>query len=207
MPVSMKGSPRLVLSSSRRDEEAATLLWGALRPRRIAPHGVLVFAGEQGVVLLALLGESTRRLSALAARISGGRAAGPGSAPRSARACRHLENALDELDAYFRGSLRAFHVPVDIASQGTAFQRAVWTALLEIPFGSLRAYADVAATIGMPSAARAVGGAVGRNPVPIIVPCHRVVGRDGSLTGFSSGLPWKRILLEVEGIDGFRGQR
>ena len=198
MPASMKAPPRIL--SSRRGEQAPALLWEALRPRRIAPHGVLAVAGEKGLVLLAFLEGSTRRPSVLAATISGGRAAERESAPGRSPARRHLENALDELAAYFRGSLRAFRVPVDIASQGTEFQRAVWGALLEIPFGSLRAYTDVAAMVGMPSAARAVGGAVGRNPVPIIVPCHRVVGRDGSLTGFSSGLHWKRILLEVEGI-------
>jgi methylated-DNA-[protein]-cysteine S-methyltransferase len=184
-------------------------VWSAVRPRRLAPHGLLAVAGERGITSLVFTRhEGPPALRALAERTSGGRAVERASAPARSSARRHLEMALDEIVAYFNGSLGPpggptrgrFSVPVDLSSRGTEFQRRVWAALLEIPFGAVRAYGDVAAAVGRPSAARAVGGAVGRNPVAIIVPCHRVVGRDGSLTGFSSGLPLKRILLDVEGI-------
>ena len=101
-----------------------------------------------------------------------------------------------ELDAYARGALGHFDVPVD--PQGTPFQRRVWQALLEVPCGRTMTYAQLAARVGAPAAARAVGAAVGRNPVSIIVPCHRIVGADGSLTGYAGGLDRKRALLERE---------
>ena len=102
----------------------------------------------------------------------------------------------DELDAYFRGELTAFTVPVDLA--GTPFQLDVWGELRAIPYGEVRSYADVARAIGRPEAVRAVGAANGANPVPIIVPCHRVIGSSGALTGFGGGLDWKRRLLATE---------
>jgi len=83
--------------------------------------------------------------------------------------------------------------------RGTAFQREVWNALRDIPYGATISYAQLAQRIGKPSAMRAVGAANGRNPLPIVVPCHRVIGADGSLTGFGGGLPTKRFLLELEG--------
>lgn len=101
-----------------------------------------------------------------------------------------------ELDAYARGALGRFDVPVD--PQGTPFQRRVWQALLEVPCGRTITYAQLAARVGAPGAARAVGAAVGRNPVSVIVPCHRIVGADGSLTGYAGGLDRKRALLERE---------
>jgi O-6-methylguanine DNA methyltransferase len=203
MPAAMKAIPGAAPAPARGGAGDSTpIVWAALRPRRLAPYGILAVAGEEGVVSVAFTGAASPRssLPALARRLCGPRAAERRSAERGSPALRHLEQALDELEAYFRGAARDFGVPVDLASQGTSFQRRVWAALLGIPFGSLRAYGDIAAAIGMPSSARAVGGAVGRNPVAVIVPCHRVVGRDGSLTGFSSGLPLKRILLELEGI-------
>jgi methylated-DNA-[protein]-cysteine S-methyltransferase len=107
-----------------------------------------------------------------------------------------LDLAARELAEYFTGARRTFTTPLDAA--GTEFQRAVWRALLDIPFGETRSYADVARALGRPSAVRAVGAANGRNPLPIIVPCHRVIGTDGSLTGFGGGLPAKRWLLGHE---------
>jgi len=85
------------------------------------------------------------------------------------------------------------------AGQGTDFQRRVWKSLRQIPFGELRSYRDIADAIGNRKAVRAVGGANGRNPVPIVVPCHRVIGGDGGLTGFGGGLATKRALLDLEG--------
>ena len=105
-------------------------------------------------------------------------------------------DAVEQLDAYFSGGLTEFDVDLDI--QGTDFQHRVWAALRTIPYGETRTYGDIAAQIGKPAASRAVGLANGRNPVSIIVPCHRVVGSTGSLTGYGGGLERKRILLALE---------
>ncbi len=102
-----------------------------------------------------------------------------------------------ELQRYFAGGLRQFTVPLD--PQGTAFQQQVWQALLHIPYGRLSTYGEMAQQLGRPAAARAVGAAVGRNPLGIIVPCHRVVGQDGTLTGYAGGLQRKEALLKLEG--------
>jgi methylated-DNA-[protein]-cysteine S-methyltransferase len=101
-----------------------------------------------------------------------------------------------QLQAYFRGELREFDVP--LALQGTKFQRRVWNALREIPYGETISYLQLAERIGNPRAVRAVGLANGSNPIPIIVPCHRVIGSDGSLTGFGGGISTKKKLLELE---------
>ena len=102
-----------------------------------------------------------------------------------------------QLTAYFAGTLRDFDLP--LAPNGTEFQRRVWTALTKIPYGETISYADLARRIQSAAAIRAVGAANGRNPIPIIVPCHRVIGSDGSLTGFGGGLDRKRWLLAHEG--------
>lgn len=102
-----------------------------------------------------------------------------------------------ELRAYFAGELRVFSIPLDLA--GTEFQLSVWHYLTKIPYGETRSYAQVAEAVGRPSAVRAVGAANGSNPVAIIVPCHRVIGSNGKLTGYGGGLPLKKRLLELEG--------
>jgi methylated-DNA-[protein]-cysteine S-methyltransferase len=102
-----------------------------------------------------------------------------------------------ELDAYFAGTLTRFTVP--LAATGTPFQQRVWTALRDVPFGATISYLELARRLGDAKAVRAVGGANGRNPIPVIVPCHRVIGADGSLTGFGGGLERKRWLLRHEG--------
>jgi methylated-DNA-[protein]-cysteine S-methyltransferase len=107
-------------------------------------------------------------------------------------------NAREQLLAYFAGERRDFDLPLRPA--GTPFQLEVWKALREIPFGATRSYRDIANRIGNPKAVRAVGAANGRNPLPIIVPCHRVIGADGSMTGFGGGIPVKQFLLAHEGI-------
>jgi len=107
-----------------------------------------------------------------------------------------LDEAVRELRAYFAGDLRRFTVPA--VPVGTPFQQRVWAALQEIPFGETRSYADLARQLGTPAAVRAVGGANGRNPVAILVPCHRVIGSDGTLTGYAGGLDRKRWLLAFE---------
>lgn len=110
-----------------------------------------------------------------------------------------LEQVCGLLDEYFRGGQPDFSL-VPLRAEGTLFQQEVWKALLTIPYGETRTYGQIAHMIGRPKAVRAVGGACGRNPLPILVPCHRVVGADGSLTGFSCGLDRKRFLLSLEGI-------
>ncbi|MFH1083071.1 MAG: methylated-DNA--[protein]-cysteine S-methyltransferase [Pseudomonadota bacterium] len=106
---------------------------------------------------------------------------------------RELES---ELDAYFAGNLRQFSVPLDL--KGTAFQHQVWKLLSGIPYGGTRTYRQIAEALGRPQAARAVGRAVGSNPVAIVVPCHRVVGSHGGLTGYGGGLERKKALLSLE---------
>ncbi|PZS25530.1 MAG: cysteine methyltransferase [Pseudonocardiales bacterium] len=101
-----------------------------------------------------------------------------------------------QLDEYFAGRRRDFDLPLHMI--GTAFQQRVWTALLDIPYGETTSYGKTAAAIGAPTASRAVGLANGQNPIPIIVPCHRVVGANGSLTGYGGGLEAKRWLLALE---------
>jgi O-6-methylguanine DNA methyltransferase len=102
-----------------------------------------------------------------------------------------------QLEDYFAGRRRHFDLPLDL--RGTDFQKRCWQELLKIPYGETRSYADIARAIGNPTAVRAVGLANGQNPIAIIVPCHRVIGSDGSLTGYGGGLETKRKLLELEG--------
>jgi len=106
--------------------------------------------------------------------------------------------AAEELRRYLRGERIAFSAPLDL--QGTPFQRQVWDALRQIPYGSSVCYSEIAQRIGNPKAVRAAAQAIGRNPCLIFVPCHRVLGKDGSLTGFSAGLSLKERLLRLEGI-------
>lgn len=105
---------------------------------------------------------------------------------------------VEQMKAYLDGRTQAFSVPLDF--RGTPFQIRVWRALLQIPFGSIRSYTDLAASIGHPAAVRAVAAACGANPMPIVVPCHRVIGKDGRLTGYRGGLEMKAKLLRMEGI-------
>ncbi len=107
-----------------------------------------------------------------------------------------VRRALWQITEYLTGQRRAFDVPLDV--RGTDFQRAVWSAVAGIPYGHTRSYTDVAETIGRPSAVRAVGAANGANPLPLIIPCHRVLGKHGALTGYGGGLDIKRLLLEME---------
>ena len=115
------------------------------------------------------------------------------------RARAHLAKAEKALDRYFAGKQKDFS-GLTLAARGTDFQKSVWSALYRIPFGETRSYAQIAKEIGNPKGMRAVGLANGKNPIPVIVPCHRVIGADGSLTGFGGGLPTKKWLLEFEGI-------
>ena len=104
-----------------------------------------------------------------------------------------------QLGEYFAGKRREFEL--ELAPYGTDFQLRVWRALREIPYGAVRNYGDIARAIGQPGAARAVGQAVGRNPLPIVIPCHRVIASDGSIGGYSGGLTIKHRLLALEGAE------
>ena len=101
-----------------------------------------------------------------------------------------------QLDEYFAGRRKAFDLP--LAPKGTEFQQKVWSALQEIPYGELRTYQDIAIAVGRPKGCQAVGGANGKNPIAILIPCHRVIGKDGSMTGYSGGLAQKEKLLRLE---------
>jgi len=107
-----------------------------------------------------------------------------------------LLEAADQLRAYFAGSLREFSLPLEMS--GTDFQLRVWRKLREIPYGETWSYRDLAAAVGNPAAVRAVGAANGANPLPVVIPCHRVIGSNGKLVGYGGGLPLKKRLLEIE---------
>jgi methylated-DNA-[protein]-cysteine S-methyltransferase len=109
-----------------------------------------------------------------------------------------LRRAVDQFKRYFAGGKDGFDLPLDLL--GTPFQREVWEALLRIPPGTTQTYGAIARAVGTPDSARAVGAAVGKNPLGVIVPCHRVIGSDGSLTGYAGGLHRKTALLELEGV-------
>jgi methylated-DNA-[protein]-cysteine S-methyltransferase len=108
-----------------------------------------------------------------------------------------LVKTQQQLEEYFAGQRKTFDLPLDFV--GTEFQKQVWTALLQIPFGATQTYSQVASKLGNPKAVRAVGAANGKNPISIVAPCHRVVGASGDLTGFAGGLENKKRLLELEG--------
>lgn len=155
------------------------------------PHWYCVHRTAIGpLVLAAHAGGLTHVLFA-----KGPRAAAPD--PAWELAPRRLASAVVQLDEYFAGTRRVFDLP--LAPGGTPFQRRVWAALAAIPYGETVSYGELAQRLGMPGGSRAVGLANGANPLPVVVPCHRVIGADGSLTGFGGGLDLKRRLLELEG--------
>jgi O-6-methylguanine DNA methyltransferase len=155
-----------------------------------SPVGLLFLAaGERGLRHLEFL--DRRSLKRAIADRSG---ASPGATWEPSLLA--LKDVVEQLDAYFSGSLTRFELPLD--PQGSEFQLQVWRELLRIPYGHTRTYGDVARALGQPRAARAVGLANHDNPIAIIVPCHRVVGAGGRLVGYGGGLPRKRKLLELE---------
>lgn len=146
-----------------------------------SPIGTLTLVGE-GDALVGIYMEEQRHH--------------PGEETFGPRDGEGFDDVIAQLGEYFDGKRTEFDVPLRM--HGTDFQRKVWDALLDIPAGETRTYGDLAARLGQPSASRAVGLANGKNPISIIVPCHRVVGANGSLTGYGGGLPRKRFLLELE---------
>ena len=151
---------------------------------------MLAVASPAGLCLLEFAGQQGLARELAQVQAARGAPVQPGASPI-------LAQAGAELAEYFAGARQGFGVPLDLV--GTAFQRAAWQALLAIPHGQTRSYAEQAAAIGQPRATRAVAAANGANKVSIIVPCHRVIGSDGSLTGYGGGLPRKRALLALEG--------
>jgi O-6-methylguanine DNA methyltransferase len=115
----------------------------------------------------------------------------------------HLQEYESQLQAYFRGELREFHCELDV--RGTPFQKQCWEALRRIPYGTTCSYAELARAVGRPRAFRAVGQANHQNPVAIVIPCHRVIGANGSLTGYGGGLKMKQELLRLEGAAALQG--
>lgn len=127
---------------------------------------------------------------------------GPMDPPEQSRGANDVTaHAARELREYAAGERRDFTVPLSI--QGTPFQRSVWKALQTIPYGETRSYKDIAAQLGNPAAVRAVGHANNRNPLPLLIPCHRVIGSDGNLVGYAGGLPLKESLLALEAAAKF----
>jgi len=121
---------------------------------------------------------------------------GTGLVPVQPAAHLIIDETAAQLNRYFAGELKVFTVKLDM--RGTPFQTKVWQALLEVPYGESRSYKDIAGAIGQPKAVRAVGGANNRNPVPLIVPCHRIIGAGGAMVGYGGGLEIKTCLLELE---------
>lgn len=157
--------------------------------RLLEPTWSLYFAATgKGLAFVGSSGGSLDELSAWASRRF------PGS-PLT-QDDRRLAPYAAELAEYFRGERHRFTVPFDL--QGTPFQQAVWQSLCAIPFGQTRSYSDIAQSIGKPAAVRAVGTAIGANPLLVTVPCHRVIGKNGALTGYRGGLEMKTRLLELE---------
>jgi methylated-DNA-[protein]-cysteine S-methyltransferase len=145
-----------------------------------SPIGPLTLAGSGSVLANLRMVDQTYKPS------RAGWSADPGA----------FNDAVDQLGAYFAGELTDFDIELDL--RGTEFQQRVWKALLTIPYGETRSYGEIAEQIGAPGSARAVGLANGHNPIAIVVPCHRVIGANGSLTGYGGGLDRKRTLLELE---------
>jgi methylated-DNA-[protein]-cysteine S-methyltransferase len=148
---------------------------------------------ESPVGDLLLIGDGER---VLGLHMQDGRRPGR-AAPGSVRSDEPFAEVREQLRQYFAGERREFDLP--LAPAGTPFQERVWRALREIPYGETASYRELAERIGRPTASRAVGTANGRNPVSIIVPCHRVIGASGALTGYAGGVERKRFLLELEG--------
>ncbi len=162
-----------------------------LRYTRIAtPLGPMIaMAEDRGLVLLEFIDRPALTAEIEELRTKHGYAVAPGTSP-------HLKAIEKQLAMYFAGELQQFTVP--LITPGNQFEVSVWKQLLEIPFGETRTYGEIATTLGKPSAGRAVGLANGRNRIAIVVPCHRVIGADGSLTGYGGGKPRKAFLLRLE---------
>lgn len=183
--------PRTVLAERRRTEHQTsaasytTVYYTLLQ----TPIGALqLFSTGKGLMKLALPNEPRSVAETYIRRLLG-------AITICEDAAAH-EIALAELTAYFAGVCHAFSAPLD--PRGTAFQRLVWDAVAAVPYGKTRTYGEIACAVGRPAAARAVGAANGANPLPVIIPCHRLIGANGDLTGYGGGIEIKRQLLALE---------
>ena len=183
--------PRTVLADRRQTEHqtsaasSTTIYYTLLQ----TPIGALhLFSTSQGLMKLALPNEPRSVAETYILRLLGAITIYENEAAH--------EIALAELTAYFAGACHAFSAPLD--PRGTPFQRLVWDAVAAVPYGETRTYGEIARTIGRPAAARAVGAANGANPLPVIIPCHRLIGANGDLTGYGGGIEIKRHLLAIE---------
>jgi len=179
----------MVITVAKTKARAETLYWSSLPS---AQGLCTVIATEEGVCWMGTPGTSREEgLAWLERRL-------PIARVVEGEAIEPLRLAIEQLRHYFAGERIQFSCPLDL--RGTAFQVAVWRELYRIPYGSTRTYAQIAEAIGHPKAVRAVGAANGANPVAVIVPCHRVIGSNGTLTGYGGGLPMKQWLLALEGV-------
>jgi methylated-DNA-[protein]-cysteine S-methyltransferase len=177
------------IDTAFRERAAAEALLDVAYDLTDSPIGpLLVAATERGVCEIAFDPDPEQEIDRLA-RLHG---------VRVLRSPRPVEEARRELDEYFEGRRQEFDLPVDLTGL-PAFQQTVLAELQRVPYGQVDTYGGLAARIGKPKAARAVGGALNRNPVPIVVPCHRIVGSSGSLVGYAGGLERKELLLGLEG--------
>ncbi|MFM1652899.1 methylated-DNA--[protein]-cysteine S-methyltransferase [Brevibacillus sp. B_LB10_24] len=168
------------------------LLWTRLE---LDGRNWLIMATEGGVCRIVFPHEGLEDWRGWAKRVA------PDAEPKEDMAAVQRTGVIDRLRAYFAGERVSFkEVPLDLI--GTPFQQQVWTALGNVPYGETRTYRDIAEAVGRPKAVRAVGAANGANPVPVLLPCHRIIGADRKLTGFRGGLEMKRRLLGLEGIEG-----
>ena len=163
-----------------------TIWWNTLS----TPFGDLGFASSSAGLLSLLFPNAIDERDQVLARLAPGSRIEPGTGQNDV--------AMQQVQEYLDGDRRTFDLPLD--QRGTDFQKAVWNAVYAIPWGQTTTYGEIARGIDRSDAVRAVGAANGANPLPIIVPCHRVIGADGSLTGFGGGLPLKRRLLTLEGV-------
>ena len=179
-----------MVAAISRAVETTDLYWSSVS----SPRGTcVVMASERGVCWAGTPGaQQEEGLAWTRRRISVGRVI-------EGEAVAALGQAMDELRRYLAGERIQFSCPLDL--HGTPFQVAVWNALYRIPYGEVRSYSEIAQVIGHPKAVRAVGAANGANPLAIIVPCHRVIGSNGALTGYGGGLPTKAWLLALEGLN------
>lgn len=152
-----------------------------------------VYTMSEGPLGLVVIAADGGKITSISLR---DRDAPPSFEPERVRDDAAFAHARAELEAYFAGTLRDFTLP--LAPEGTPFQRRVWDALCRIPYGETTTYGEIAAALGIPRSSRAVGAAIGRNPIAIVIPCHRVIGRNGSLTGYAAGVERKRWLLAHE---------
>jgi methylated-DNA-[protein]-cysteine S-methyltransferase len=176
--------------------------WYTLLPTLAGP--LLAITGREGLRHLRILPEADAAATTLAGLIRAGTPAGQ-APPMVSEDPARFKALAAQLGEYFAGQRRQFDLP--LAPQGTEFRLRVWTRIRAIPWGELRSYRQLAADLGVPSAARAVGQAAARNPLPILIPCHRVLGSGGDLVGFAGGTDLKARLLRLEGHTLASGRR